>query len=84
MMYYGGGNGGNWAWMLLSMTVTMVFLGGLIWIIARLVIDGNRREDRPVAPRAPDALDVLRHRYASGEVDLVEYEQRRQVLLGKP
>lgn len=83
MMYYGGDNGGNWAWMLLSITTTILFLGGFIWI-ARLVINGNRREERPVAPRAPDALDVLRHRYASGEVDLAEYEQRRQVLLGKP
>ncbi len=82
MMYNGGGYGGNWGWMLISMIVTMVFLAGLIWIIARLARDGNRRDDRPTTPREPDALTVLQQRYASGELDDAEFDHRRQVLLG--
>jgi len=82
MMYYGGGYGGNWGWMVVSMVVTLVFLAGLIWIIARLVTDGKRRDDRPAAPHEPDALSVLRRRYAAGDLDEAEYEHRRQVLLG--
>ena len=82
MMYDGGGYGGNWGWMLVSMIVTMVFLAGLIWIIARLIGDGNRRDDRLTTPREPDALTVLQRRYASGELDDAEFDHRRQVLLG--
>jgi len=82
MMYDGGGYGGHWGWMLVSMIVTMVFLAGLVWIIARLVIDGNRRDARPSTPREPDALTLLQRRYASGELDDAQYEHRRRVLLG--
>ena len=82
MMYDGGGYGGNWGWMVVSMTVSLVFLAGLIWIIARLVRDGKRRDEQPTTPREPDALAVLRRRYAAGELDEVEYEHRRQVVLG--
>lgn len=80
MMYYGGGE--NWVWMLVSMTVTLVFLVGLVWIIARLAIDSKRRDDRPAALPEPDALTVLQRRFASGELDDDEYMRRRQVLLG--
>ncbi len=82
MMYNGGGYGGNWGWMVVSMAVSLVFLAGLIWIIARLVTDGKRRDDRPTAPHEPDALSVLRRRYAAGELDEAEYEHRREVVLG--
>ena len=84
MMYDGGGYGGHWGWMVVSMVVTMVLLAGLIWIIARLIIDGSKRDDPPNMPRDPDALTVLQRRYASGELDDAEYDHRRQVLLGKP
>jgi uncharacterized membrane protein len=84
MMYDGGGYGGHWGWMVVSMVVTTVFVAGLIWIIARLIIDGSKRDDRPTTPRGPDALTVLQQRYASGELDDAEYDHWRQVLLGKP
>jgi putative membrane protein len=83
MMYYDG-NAGHGSWMLFSMGITVVFLAGLVWIIARLIIDGSKRDDRPTAPRGPDALIILQQRYASGELDDAEYDHRRQVLLGKP
>lgn len=83
MMYYDGG-AGHWGWMLVSMGITIVFLVGLVWIIARLISDSNRRDDRPTTPGEPDAFSVLQRRYASGELDDAEYDHRRQVLLGKP
>ena len=83
MMYYDG-DAGHWGWMLVSMGITVVFLAGLVWIIARLIIDGNKRDGRPTPSREPDALTVLQRRYASGELDDAEYDHRRQVLLGKP
>jgi putative membrane protein len=81
MMYYDG-NAGHGSWMLFSMGITVVFLAGLVWIIARLIIDGSKRDDRPTTPRGPDALTILQQRYASGELDDAEYDHRRQVLLG--
>lgn len=84
MMYYGDGYGGHWGWMLVSMIVTAIIMAGLIWIIARLIIDGNKRDNRPTTPREPDALALLQRRYAAGELDDAEYDHRRQVLLGKP
>ena len=83
MMYYDG-DSGHWGWMLVSMIVTMVFWVGLVWIIARLIVDSKKRIETPTTPHEPDALTVLQRRYASGELDDAEYERRRQVLIGKP
>jgi putative membrane protein len=81
MMYDGGGYGGHWGWMLVSMAVTMMFLAGFVWIIARIIVDGKRRDSAGTMPGQPDALAVLKRRYASGEMDDAEYEHRRRVLL---
>lgn len=75
MWWHGSWNG--WAW--LAMSVSMVaFWGLLIWGVAAAV-----RASRPSLPGAgstqtPD--DILRERFARGEIDVEEFERRRALL----
>lgn len=75
MMWTGTWNGwaGSWA-MLLGM---VLFWGGLIWTVAYLA-----RGSRPSDPRsvARPAMEILEERFARGEIDRDEFEERRQAL----
>ena len=57
---------GGWIWMV----VWIVALLGMIW----LVVAGSHREPRE------NPLDVLRARYARGEISEEEYRRARQIL----
>ena len=52
-------------------------IGGLFWLM-------SARSRRGRSTRRDDALDTLRRRYASGEIDEEEYERRREILAGHP
>jgi len=67
------------------------FFGGLMWIfwilliagIAALVVflvGGGNRGVSPPGPRADDPLEILRRRYARGEIDEGEFQRRRAEL----
>jgi putative membrane protein len=74
----------NWGAMLLMggwMLLWLLVLGGVIWALARVLM----RSSQPATPggQAPDrALDLLRERYARGEVDAETYESMRARLRG--
>ena len=78
-MMYGnwGGGGATWFGMGLGM---LLFWGlvivGLIVLVRWLSVP--RRGSDPAPPQ--DALDILAHRYARGEIDRAEYEQKRRDL----
>ncbi len=69
------------AWHLLT---TLVFLGGLALLIVWLFRGGAARTwlAGPPGPRVDPALDVLRRRFAAGEIDANEFESRRRLLEG--
>lgn len=48
---------------------------GIIWIVKRMA--GG---DDSSAGRAKTALEILQERYARGEIDQEEYEQKKKVL----
>lgn len=77
----GGWGAFGWLWML----VPLLFWGGLlaliVWAIAR-VFPGQRREEQPNAGRE-SAEDVLRARFARGELETEEYERSLKVLRGE-
>jgi putative membrane protein len=76
--------GGGWfgmLWGLLSMFLLLVAVIGGFALVARWF--GTPRHDghqvqHPPSGRAP--LDILKERYARGEINKEEYEERRRVL----
>jgi len=88
------GGGGFWLAEVLVVVLGVVFWGGLIVLIV-LGIRWLLRHDSP-RPRGPDGdrgpaaspspedpLEILRRRYAAGEIDDEEYQRRRKTLSGK-
>ena len=64
---------GYWpAWMILAPLCMLIFLGvciGVIYLATR-----RRGDARP--------MDILRERFARGEISQGEFEERRRILLG--
>lgn len=83
---FGGGFG---IFAVIAMLVVVAFW---VLVIAALVLgvrwlirqnNQDRSAGPPAAkPAAEDPLEVLRHRYARGEIDEEEYERRRKTLSG--
>jgi putative membrane protein len=73
MMGYGDMAGYAWIWM----TVGLAFWGLLIAFAIHAF--GRTAGDREGAP-TPE--EILRRRYARGEIDAAEYEARRRVIHG--
>lgn len=70
----------------------LVLLGLLIWGVISWLNHKGRRwgslptgvpRDIPAHPGGPDAIEVLRQRYARGEIDTTTFEQMRE-RLGDP
>ncbi len=73
MMGYGDMAGYAWIWM----TVGLAFWGLVIaFVIHAFSRNLGGRENGP----APE--EILRRRYAQGEIDAAEYESRRRVIRG--
>jgi putative membrane protein len=78
--HMGWGDGSTWVMMVVMIVVTLAVVGGIIWAIVFASRSANQHGS-VVAPTArPNARDLLDQRYARGEIDTTEYEQRRAVL----
>ena len=73
MMWWGGDGWGGWIPMTISM---IVFWGAVIALVAWVV----RRPDSGRGPARPDPKTILEERFARGEIDREELEERRRVL----
>lgn len=60
----------GWGWI-----VGLVVLGLIIWAVAR----SAQSSDTPLKKRK-SALDILRERYAKGEIDKQEFEEKKRDL----
>lgn len=79
MMYYWNGDwGGMFLAMLLNAVVWVALISLLIWAMSRFIIP--RTPSAGPIERGPSALDILRQRYARGEIDAATYERMRQQL----
>jgi putative membrane protein len=77
----GPGSGGSWwPWILFP----ILFWGGILtliaWIVTRLY-PRSRGDDRHDAPR-DSAEEILRERFARGEITAEEYERSLEILRG--
>jgi putative membrane protein len=72
-------NGWGWMWMGLMM---ILFWGGLIVIVVLLLRGGGfgGRKDQTADSLGPDATEILRARFARGEITEDEYRKSLTVL----
>ncbi len=82
MMWYGYGWGGMLL-MLLSMLLWFAVLGLLVWAPVRwLTVHAPSSGSPPSGSTGPSAIEILRQRFARGEIDTTTFEQMRERLEG--
>jgi putative membrane protein len=86
-MYGGQGwgwhdSGWGWGHMVFGGLMMIVFWGGLILVIALIVkwLIGPGRPESHLPPSHHTALQILHERFARGEIDKDEYEERKRLI----
>jgi putative membrane protein len=75
--------GSGWGFFgIIWMLVPLLFLGGLVAIIVWAVtqLTSGRRAAGSAGVHDQSAEEILRQRFARGEIDAGEYEERRRIL----
>ena len=76
--------GWDWGWghMLFGSLMMILFWGGIILVIVLAVRWLGGRSSQDAAPAAPrrSAFDILDERFAGGEIDQEEFEERKRLL----
>jgi len=76
MMGYGFDGGAlGWMWMLGGLLVMVGFVVLIVWAVGAVNRGGTSSE-----PGRPTPLDILRERYARGEITQQEFEQAKKTL----
>ena len=75
---WGMGNWGGHGFMWLGPIFWLIILALVIWFIVSRFSRGSNRGAHATAGGSP--LDILKERYARGEIDTAEYEERRKLL----
>ena len=83
--HYGGHMWGNGMWGgaifgPLLMIFYIALLVGVIVIVVRWLSGSSLGGRLPSSPAASSALDILKERFARGEIDKDEFDERRQAL----
>jgi putative membrane protein len=84
MMDWGDGmwGGGNWIMFLLAIAFLVAVIVGIVFVVRALSGSGTGG-DHQVPPREREtAEELVRRRYAAGEIDREEYEQKLRDLSG--
>jgi len=70
-------NDSGWSW--LAMTISMLVFWALVAGVVITLLRSNRAPDT-VDPGPNNPERILKERFARGEIDVEEYERRREVL----
>ncbi len=71
-------NGTSW-WGIVMMSIFGVaVIVAIIW--GAIAFSRSARPQAPAAPSGPTPVDILNQRYARGELDTAEYEERKRQL----
>lgn len=70
----------NWLDMTLMIVVSLILLLAVIYLVARRLSDSQ--PSGTDAGNQDHAVEILRERYARGEIDATEYQQARETLDG--
>ncbi len=73
------GFGGFWWWWIVVATFWVLIIAGVVWLIVWLTRQGRAAAG---GPERPTPLDILRERYARGEITREEYERMRRDIEG--
>jgi putative membrane protein len=71
-------DGGMGIWMVFNMIFWLLIIIGVVFLIFWTVNKVKRAEQKP---EEESALDILKKRYASGEIDKEEFEEKKKNLL---
>ncbi len=78
------GMGDGWGWMILGPIMMIVVIGAIVAVAVLLVrwLGGARQgpQSAQTGPPGNAPLDILKARFARGEIDKNEYEERRTLL----
>ena len=73
--------GGGWAGWIFGPLMMLLVIGGIIAAVVLVVRSVSHSAHGGHGPAAgPAPLDILKQRFARGEIDKDEYEERRRVL----
>jgi putative membrane protein len=64
---------GGWLWMLLALAVGIAIVVAFVWLVTS-ALPGRQRST------SEDAVQILKARFARGEISAQEYEQARRLL----
>lgn len=79
-MFYGGGFG--YLGMLLPMLMWFLFIVGVIYYLSRWIGGKKVNDSYHQSSGGESALDILKKRYAAGELSTEEYVARKEEIRG--
>lgn len=80
----GGMGMGGPLMMIVFLLVSLLVIGAVVWLIVRLVRDESGGGDGAGASRSESAEEILKRRYARGEIDRSTYRRMSDDLEGGP
>ena len=77
MMWDGFGYGMGWGFGILMFLFWVLIIGLIIWVVVSLT---RRNNGMSHATHSNSALEILKERYARGEINREEFEEKKKAL----